>query len=81
MAKNPNAKLTQQTLQAFNEALESGTFVEVRRMLRSMAPSETAHLIESSPPRVRNILWKLIDKDEEGDILQYLNEEIAADFL
>lgn len=81
MAKNPNSQIAQQTLQAFNEALESGTFVEVRHMLRGMAPAEVAHLIESSPPRSRNILWKLIDQEEEGEILQYLNEEIAADFL
>ncbi|MDX1692153.1 MAG: magnesium transporter [Ketobacteraceae bacterium] len=81
MAKNPNSQLAQQTLQAFNEALDSGTFVEVRHMLRAMAPAEVAHLIESSPPRSRNIIWKLIDQEEEGEILQYLNEEIAADFL
>ncbi|MCG8668680.1 MAG: magnesium transporter [Pseudomonadales bacterium] len=81
MAKNPNAKIAQQTLEAFNKALNSGTFVEVRRMLRAMRPAEVAHLIESSPPRARNILWKLINKDEEGDILQYLNDEIAVDFL
>lgn len=81
MAKNPNSQIAQQTLQAFNEALDSGTFVEVRRMLRGMAPAEVAHLIESSPPRSRNIIWKLIDQEEEGEILQYLNEEIAAEFL
>ena len=81
MAKNPNAQIAQETLEAFNKALDSGTFVEVRRMLRAMRPAEVAHLIESSPPRARNILWKLINKDEEGDILKYLNDEIAVDFL
>ncbi|MCG8316506.1 MAG: magnesium transporter [Pseudomonadales bacterium] len=81
MAKNPNSKLAQQTLQAFNEALNSGNFVEVRQMLRGMSAAEIAFLIESSPPRSRNILWKLVDRDTEGEILQYLNEEIAAEFL
>ena len=50
-------------------------------MLQGMPAADTAHLLESSPPRERNILWKLIGKEDEGDVLQYLHEEIAAQFL
>ena len=50
-------------------------------MLQGMPAADTAHLLESSPPRERNILWKLISKEDEGDVLQYLHEEIAAQFL
>lgn len=81
MALNQSSLEIQDHLHTFLEALESGTFDDVRRMLRGMSSAEIAKLIESSPPRERNLLWQLIDKDEEGEILQYLNEEIAAYFL
>lgn len=81
MAKAQNSHETQDQLHAFLEALDSGGFDEIRRMLRGMSPAETAKLIESSPSRARNLLWQLIDKEEEGEVLQYLNEELAAHFL
>ncbi|MGC1508013.1 magnesium transporter [Ketobacter sp. MCCC 1A13808] len=81
MAINHSSLEIQDHLHTFLDALESGTFDDVRRMLRGMSPAEIAKLIESSPPRERNLLWQLIDKDDEGEILQYLNEEIAAYFL
>lgn len=81
MGKSSQPESLQQTLKAFNEALDSGTFVDVRHMLRGMSPAEMAHLLESSPPKERNILWKLIDKEDESEVLQYLNDEIAAHFL
>lgn len=80
MAKSANLE-TQDQLQTFLEALDSGTFADVRAMLHGMSAAEIAHLIESSPPRERNLLWQLLDKDDEGEVLQYLNEEIAAQFL
>ena len=81
MAKSALNLETQDQLQTFLSALESGTFAEVRHMLRGMSAAEIAHLIESSPPRERNLLWTLLEKEDERDVLQYLNEEIAAQFL
>ena len=80
MAKSANLE-TQDQLQTFLEALDTGTFADVRTMLRGMSAAEIAHLIESSPPRERNLLWQLLEKEDEGEVLQYLNEEIAAQFL
>jgi len=71
----------QNTLQAFNDALDMGTFADIKRMLHGLSGAEIAHLIESSPPRERRIIWKLIDKEDEGEVLAYLNDEIAAQFL
>lgn len=81
MAKSAANLETQDQLQTFLEALESGTFADVRHMLRGMSAAEIAHLIESSPPRERKLLWPLIDKDDESEVLQYLDEEIAAHFM
>lgn len=38
------------SLNAFSEALKSGRFVRMRRLLASLHPAETAHLLESLPP-------------------------------
>lgn len=69
-------------LHSLNAALESGALQQVKRILNGgLAPAEVAHLIESSPPKVRKILWELIDKEHEGEILQDLSDEISAYFL
>ncbi len=68
-------------IQQLNDALDSGMFVHVRMMLNDMPASDVAHLLESSPPRARNLLWKLVNVEREGDILNYLNDEIRNYFV
>ena len=73
---------TKEQLLNLTEALESGAFVQVRRILnRSLPPVEVAHLLESSPPKVRNVLWNLIDRELGGEILQHLSDDVSAEFL
>lgn len=69
-------------LQSINAALESGGLLEVKRTINSgLAPAEVAHLIESSPPKIRKMLWELVDTENEGEVLQHLSDEISASFL
>ena len=69
-------------LHSINEALETGGLQQVKRTLNSgLAPAEVAHLIESSPPKVRKMLWELIDTENEGEVLQHLNDEVSGLFL
>ena len=69
-------------LHSINAALESGALQQVKRTINTgLAPAEVAHLIESSPPKVRKILWELVDKENEGEVLQHLSDEISALFL
>lgn len=72
---------SQQTLDKLTLALESGTFVDVRRMLNGLPPADVAHLMESSPPRFRHILWSLIEVDQEGEVLGELPDELQAQYL
>ena len=46
-----------------------------------MSPSEIAHALESSPPKQRNILFSLLETEEEGDVLFELGEEIQQDLV
>ena len=62
-------------------ALDSGTGREVQRMLQSLSPQSIAQLLESSPPRIRQVLWKLIDREVEGEVLQELADDVKAQIL
>lgn len=71
-----------QRLRSLSEALDSGALKQVARILNGgLSPSDIAHLLESSPPRQRALLWKLVDKQLEGEVLQYMSDDIRADFL
>lgn len=80
MSNNPE-KL-QPRLAKLNEALENGALDQARRMLnRGLAPVDVAHLLESSPPKEREILWGLLDPELHGDVLQYLGDDVQIEFL
>lgn len=71
-----------QRLRSLGEALDSGALKQVSRILNGgLSPSDIAHLLESSPPRQRALLWNLVEKDLEGEVLQYLNDDIRGYFL
>ncbi len=71
----------QEHLDKLNQALESGTFIQIRRMLGNLSPADIAHLIESAPPKARAVMWQLIDEDKEGEILQFLGDDVQSHFL
>lgn len=69
-------------LRAISEALESGSLSQVARILNSgLDPADIAHLLESSPPKQRNVLWQLVDESLDGEVLSHLSDEIRSDFL
>ncbi|QIR13503.1 magnesium transporter [Shewanella aestuarii] len=71
-----DTELTAARLNQLSQALSSGMFVHVRNMLHDMAANDVAHILESSPPKSRQILWQLIDQQQAGDILEELNEDL-----
>jgi magnesium transporter len=66
---------------SISRALEAGTLRDVRRLLRNMEPGDVAHILESSPPRYRHVLWQLLEGSREAEVLNELGEEIKLDFL
>lgn len=59
----------------------SGSLDEARFLLASLRPPEIANLLESTPPKMRRVLWELMDEAEENQVLQYLGEDVLGDFL
>ena len=72
---------SQKKLEELSAALDSGTFTDVRRMLNGLPAADVAHLLESSPPRFRHILWQLVEVDQEGEVLGELSDELQTLFL
>jgi magnesium transporter len=68
-------------MKVLNEALESGTFNQARKLLNTLPSPDVAHLLESSPPREREIFWQLLTRENESEVLQYLGEEVRGDLL
>ena len=76
---------SQEQLDRLSLALGSGTLADVRRMIGDLPPADIAHLLESSPPKHRHVLWQMLDEeldDElEGEVLNELGEDLQAEFL
>ncbi len=72
---------SQRTLNKLSLALDSGTLMDVRRMLNGLLSAEVAHLLESSPPKFRHILWQMVEVEREGEVLGELSDELQAHFL
>jgi magnesium transporter len=72
---------TQTQLGELYEALETGESLQIKRLLNGLQAVEIAHLLESSPPQARRVLWHWVDRDIEGEVLQELSEDIQAAFL
>ena len=62
--------------------MESGSLKQVSRVVnKGLSASDIAHLIESSPPKERALIWRLLEQDLRGEVLQYLSEDIQSHFL
>lgn len=63
------------------ESFGAGRIEETRYLLESLRPQEIASLLTSTPPKMRRVLWGLLDEEEEIEALQYLGEDVRAEFL
>lgn len=59
-----------------HQILESGTTQQAVRMLNALHPAEIADLLESSPLKLRKLLWRSVDAESHGLVLVELGEEV-----
>ena len=55
--------------------------VETKLLLASLRPAEIANTLAAFPPKVRLVIWDLLEADTRNQTLQHLNEEVRADLL
>ena len=76
MNNNDNSLLAR-----LGSAIDSGTLNQVRHILNNLSPPDIAHQLEIAPPRLRNILWEIVDPEISGEVLQELSDDIQLEFL
>jgi len=76
MNNNDNSLLSR-----LGTAIDSGTVNQVRHILNNLSPPDIAHQLETAPPRMRHVLWELVDSDINGEVLQELSDDIQLEFL
>ena len=76
MNNNDNSLLSR-----LGTAIDSGTLNQVRHILNNLSPPDIAHQLETAPPRLRHILWELVDAEINGEVLQELSDDIQLEFL
>jgi magnesium transporter len=68
-------------LQRLQELLDSGTMQQSGRLLNTLTPGEIAHILEALPITQRDIVWSLVDEENNGDVLMELAEDVRADLI
>ena len=61
--------------------LEKDRANSVKNTLSSLSPYEIARLLESIEPRTREILWQLVDQDDEGEVLKELVDDVRQNII
>ena len=81
MADFPDNEQSQTRLQRFAKALASGRLVNIRHMVNELYPAEIAHLLESLHPRERELVWELVEPENDGEVLTYVNDDVRAKLI
>ncbi|HGX93555.1 MAG TPA: magnesium transporter [Candidatus Tenderia sp.] len=81
MPESHEHRKPQKRLESFAEALESGRLANIRRMVNELHSAEIGHLLESLPPHERELVWQLVDRDKDGDVLLDVNDEVRANLI
>ena len=61
--------------------LEKDRVTSIKNTLSSLSPYEIARLLESIEPRNREILWEMVDQEDEGEVLKELIEDVRQNFI
>lgn len=68
-------------LSALRVALESGTMRAARRMVAGLRPGEIARLLESLPVAERLLVWELVNRVDEGEVLVEVADDVRDSLI
>lgn len=72
---------TEKQLAQLDRALDAGTLGDVAGIVGDLSPGDVAYLITSYPPRVRQVIWSLLEPEQEADVLNELPEDLRNQIL
>ena len=72
---------TEKNLMQLLHDLEKERSIGIRSKLSSLSPYEIARLLEAMEPRNREILWRMVDQEDEGEVLKELVEDVRQNFI
>ncbi|MBK1721419.1 magnesium transporter [Thiocystis violacea] len=68
-------------LEDLHDVLEQGAMRKAARMLNALQTAEIAHLLESLPPKKRELVWNLVDSEYDGEVLTYLHDDVREHLI
>lgn len=81
MAEAVRHDKTARQLRLLSDALDSGRLGPVRRLVNTLAPAEIGNLLESLPPGKREVVWGLVDPEDDGEVLVHVGDEVRESLL
>ncbi len=70
-----------QRLEIFSKILDTGTMLQARRMLSVLKPAEIADLLESLPKSQRRLVWEMVNRELDGEVLLEVGDEVRASLI
>jgi magnesium transporter len=68
-------------LRLLEQAIDSGRLGPVKRLVNTLSPAEIGNLLESLPPAKRQIVWGVVDPEDDGEVLVHVGDEVREDLL
>lgn len=72
---------TARQLRLLSDALDSGRLGPVRRLVNTLSAAEIGNLLESLPPGKREVVWGLVDPDDDGEVLVHVGDEVRESLI
>lgn len=68
-------------LRLLEQAIDSGRLGPVKRLVNTLSPAEIGNLLESLPPAKRQVVWGVVDPEDDGEVLVHVGDEVREDLL
>jgi magnesium transporter len=81
MAEAVRHDKTARQLRLLSDALDSGRLGPVRRHVNTLTPAEIGNLLESLPPGKREVVWGLVDPEDDGEVLVHVGDEVRESLI
>lgn len=66
---------------SLQEAVQKENIPVAIQILQDLPSAEIAHVLESSPPKSRKLIWENTEDEQRSEVLSYLTDELASEFL